>query len=64
MRLCGCCGGSLEGRRAVAVYCGPACRREAFRIARLSRGEPDGHYVTLSQYANRQRRRANRSGEA
>ncbi len=64
MRTCDTCGGSLEGRRKDAVYCGQACRREGFRVARLSRGEPDGHYATLAEYANRRRRRAKRSGEA
>lgn len=61
---CPVCGASLAGRRAGARYCSAACRREASRWRRLSAGERDGHYVSLAQYVQRRRRRANRFGEA
>lgn len=61
-RLCPVCGASLEGRRSDAVTCGPACRRERSRARRLAAGKPDGGYLTLGQWLDRRRRRAQPAG--
>ncbi len=47
-RRCRVCGEDLEGRRADARYCSPACRVEGWRMARLLEGRPVGRYATLS----------------
>jgi len=59
-RLCPVCGEDLSGHRADAQVCSARCRRQRSRTRRLSAGEPDGRYLTLGQYENRPRRRAQR----
>jgi hypothetical protein len=43
-RCCAFCGGSMEGRRPQALYCGGPCRADASRLRRLLSGEQvDGY---------------------
>jgi len=56
-RCCVVCGESLQGRRAHAVVCGPACRREASRIRRLLSGETVDGYRCWRDYESRGERR-------
>ena len=58
-RVCPVCGASLAGRRSDAIYDRPACRREGNRVLRLAAGKPDTGYITLEQYEQRRRNRAN-----
>jgi hypothetical protein len=60
-RACVICGESLDGRRSDAEVCGAACRRERSRLSALLRGDSDGPYRNLRQYAERPRRRAKRA---
>ena len=60
VRGCAICGRALDGRRADARYCGPACRREASRLRRLLAGEPVDGYRNLADYLNARQRRAKR----
>jgi hypothetical protein len=55
---CAMCDGSLDGHRADARFCGPACRREAARYRRVLAGVGDGPYRTIPQLLNRAQRRA------
>jgi hypothetical protein len=59
-RVCALCGADLDGRRADAVFCGAACRREAARWSRLLRGEPVNGYPSMAEYLNGRQRRAKR----
>lgn len=57
-RLCPVCGADLAGRRADAIVCGAACRRERSRVRALLAGQGAGPYATLDQYNARACRRA------
>jgi hypothetical protein len=50
VRACAVCGACVDGKRSHARFCGPACRREHYRVCPLLRGQPDSGYTTLAQY--------------
>jgi hypothetical protein len=60
-RVCEVCLTSLDGHRADAVVCGPACRRERSRLRAVSAGRADTGYRTLAEYTARRQRRAKRA---
>jgi hypothetical protein len=47
-RVCPVCCEPLDGHRCDAIYCSPACRREAGRIRAVLAGKADGPYSTRS----------------
>ena len=61
-RHCPTCHGSLNDRRADAVYCSPPCRAEASRRRRLRDGRTVDGYADLASYGARQRRTNLQSG--
>lgn len=58
MRTCPICGEDMTMRRRQAVYCGPACRREASRFRALLAGQWTDGYGCLRDYLNRRRNMA------
>jgi hypothetical protein len=56
-RACVICGGSLEGRRGHARYCGGPCRAEGARLRAILAASPGRAYPSLAQRLARQRKR-------
>ena len=57
-RVCVLCGGPLDGQRAQARHCGPACRREAARLRALLAGQEVNGYRCLTDYLASPHKRA------
>ena len=60
-RVCIVCDASLNGRRADAKHCSPACRAEAARIRAILDGKPSCRYRSLAQRREAAQKRTQRA---